>query len=143
MLTFAQERQVLALTMHIDQLPADLAEQRGRHPRPFIRATDRPLARTSRASTSRSGLITLQAVLGQQRRQTGAHRGSAGIRPRPRCAPCPQHDIAEVRSPSSRFTASMMIDLPAPVSPVSTLKPGAKGQVEPIDDGQVADTKFS
>ena len=30
----------------------------------------------------------------------------------------------EGRSPSSRFTASMMIDLPAPVSPVSTLKPG-------------------
>ena len=36
----------------------------------------------------------------------------------------------------------MMIDLPAPVSPVSTLKPGAEGQVQRVDDGQVADAQF-
>ena len=36
----------------------------------------------------------------------------------------------------------MMIDLPAPVSPVSTLKPGPKVEVEPVDDGEVADAEF-
>ena len=33
------------------------------------------------------------------------------------------------RSPSTRFTASTTIDLPAPVSPVSTFMPGAKSSV--------------
>ena len=36
----------------------------------------------------------------------------------------------------------MMIDLPAPVSPVSTLKPGARLQAQPIDDGEIDDGEF-
>jgi len=34
--------------------------------------------------------------------------------------------VESARPPNSRLTASIMMDLPAPVSPVNTLKPGIK-----------------
>ena len=48
---------------------------------------------------------------------------------------------AEARPPSSRPTASTRIDLPAPVSPVRTFKPGLELELETVDDGEVADAE--
>ena len=43
------------------------------------------------------------------------------------------------RSPSSSPSASSRMDLPAPVSPVSTVRPGVEFDVERVDDDEVAD----
>ena len=43
------------------------------------------------------------------------------------------------RSPSSSASASSRIDLPAPVSPVSTVKPRVELEVERLDDDKIAD----
>ncbi len=37
----------------------------------------------------------------------------------------------------------MRIDLPAPVSPVSTLRPGSKGTVTVLDHGEVANAQLT
>ena len=49
--------------------------------------------------------------------------------------------LASPRAPSASAKASSRIDLPAPVSPVSTDKPGGKIDVEPVDQNDVADRK--
>ena len=48
---------------------------------------------------------------------------------------------AEARPPRSRPTASTRIDLPAPVSPVRTLRPGLELDLDAVDDGEVADAE--
>ena len=50
---------------------------------------------------------------------------------------------AEARPPTSRPTAPTRMDLPAPVSPVSTLRPRLELELEAIDDGEMADARES
>ena len=49
------------------------------------------------------------------------------------------HQARVAAAPSASANASSRIDLPAPVSPVSTDKPGRKVDVEPVDQDDVAD----
>ena len=46
---------------------------------------------------------------------------------------------APARPPASSCSASTRIDLPAPVSPVSTVSPGRSSSSTAVDDGEVAD----
>ena len=46
---------------------------------------------------------------------------------------------AAARAPQTSISASTTIDLPAPVSPVSTVRPWRKLELERVDDGKVPD----
>ena len=87
------------------------------------RATERPAAATSRTpmsgSGSRSNSASTRAV-------------SAPWRTSP----------VSARAPSARPSASMRRLLPAPVSPVMTLRPGREGEPHPLDEGEVADREL-
>jgi len=97
--------------------------------RPLTREKFRPVARISRPSVSTSG-----------ESPSSPSRSKIGVMSRCRVlgrwnCPSTTADLVSARTtslvarpPSSRLTASMMIDFPAPVSPVSTLKPPVKAR---------------
>ena len=93
---------------------------------PSTNARLRPCAVTSRRTIS-------SRAVARRRRSPGRSRMSSPVRTR----------SAEARPPSSRPTASTRIDLPAPVSPVRTFRPGVELDLDRFDDGQVADAEES
>src|SRR5512137_2587066 len=91
--------------------------------RPFTRAVERPPDRISRASHNRSGSSSFSSSFASSSaRSSGAAGRSNTPSTSARSHPARTASLSALL-PSSRPTASMMIDLPAPVSPVSTLKP--------------------
>src|SRR5437764_14139165 len=94
--------------------------------RPLMRAVERPLAPISRrrisapSSSSRTAWSRSSAPIGPS-------SSSSVMIASTRAMSAPLRTISALtRPPSTAPTASMMMLLPAPVSPVSTLKPGAK-----------------
>ena len=82
--------------------------------------------------SSSAALISLSRAVSSQRRS----------RPRPSTASAPvRMSVLSARSPSSRLSASIRIDLPAPVSPVSVLKPGPEFPGQVLDQRQVPDAQ--
>jgi hypothetical protein len=95
--------------------------------RPLIRAALRPVAWTSRLRISRpsSGSTPASAksvaTSGRSKRSPTSNVAST------RAARAPVRTTSlPTRSPSTAPSASIRIDLPAPVSPVSALNPGSK-----------------
>ena len=96
---------------------------------PLTQARERPSAEISRFSTSRpSSTSTPKAVKGGERRWRAVEVNSKA--PSMTVLEAPGRTTSlEARSPSRRASASTSIDLPAPVSPVRTFKPGVRERV--------------
>ena len=92
-----------------------------------MRATLRPSADTSRTQISGSA----RRRLVEQCLHSGAGRTVAHQRRSPPARPC------------TRPSASISSDLPAPVSPVMTVRPGPKRDARTLDEGQVANRELS
>ena len=72
--------------------------------------------------------------------------GSAGGSKTATTCPCawPERTRApSPRPPSASEKASRRMDLPAPVSPVSTVRPGAEIELQPVDQDDVADRELN
>ena len=118
-----EQHLMLVLAVQIDERAGGLAQRGAGDEAPSTKARLRPCAETSRRTiTSPPSAVSKTAC-------TAAV--SSPVRTR----------SALARPPTSSPTAPTRMDLPAPVSPVSTLKPGRKFELETIDDGQVGDAE--
>ena len=119
----AQQRLVLVLAVDIDQVFADILEllqgrgpavdERARAARRFDDPAQQAFAVVAREIVVRAGRpSTRECFVG---RELGADFGFVRAF---------AHQSGSARSPSTAASASIRIDLPAPVSPVSTVKPG-------------------
>ena len=73
--------------------------------------------------------------------RAGCFGGSSNMAVTWPCSTPWRTSVASPRAPSASAKASSRIDLPAPVSPVSTDKPRREVEVEPVDQHDVADRK--
>ena len=101
-----EEPLLVVLAVDLDERPTSSARRAAVTVSSSTRAVERPLAATSRTAMSGSG------------------RRSKSASTRAVSAPCRTSDVS-ARAPSASPSASMIRLLPAPVSPVRTLKPGS------------------
>ncbi len=143
MLTFAQQRQVLALAVHIDQQTADLAQQRGGH-RPAVDARHRPAVGAHFAGQHEEiGVIAFQAVLGQQRHDPGRRRPKLERALDFGALRAGAHHIGRRAIPEQEVDGVDDDGLARAGFAGEHIEARRENQIEPIDDGQVADTEFS
>ncbi len=107
-----------------------------------VAASVDPRARASRrrhlASEHEQAVVGVDAVRVEQRCDGARWRRRRTRLPPSLCRRRVRTTSALARSPNSSASAPTMMDFPAPVSPVSTLKPGASGSVTRLDDREVA-----
>ena len=116
---------LLVLAVDLDERP-DLVRQAGGGDRRVVDpgASERPPAPTRRG----------RAISGSGSRSNSASTRAVS-------APWRTSDVS-ARAPSARPRASMSRLLPAPVSPVMTLRPGVELEAQPVDERQVGDRQL-
>jgi len=134
---------VLAVDIHTE--PADIAQQLQRN-RDAVEVVATGTARRSRSRARTSELVrrklrptarpgfspqSRRALADCRRWRESSARSAPALTTRRR--PCRRRSSA---------SASTTMDLPAPVSPVSTVRPGAQLELERIDDGEVTDLQM-
>ena len=118
-----QQRLVLVLAVDIHQQVAHLLERRGGNQRPVDAAHVLPASDSSRESTSSPSSASSSSASSTS--NTGSPGESRNVASTAAfCAPV-RISSRLPRSPSTKFSASMMIDLPAPVSPVKAENPAS------------------
>ena len=105
--------------------------------RPLTSARVRPSALTRRASTTSSASSGSRSP-SSPRSAVGQLEHALDVRLRGAGRTMP----GRARPPSSRSSAWASTVLPAPVSPVSTLSPGAEPQLGPLDQQEVLDAEL-
>ena len=107
---------------------------------PLTQARDRPSV-DHLAPDDHPALVDVHAQLLDPR--AGARRGEPSNAPSTTALAGARAATSwlSARPPSSRPSASTSMDLPAPVSPVSTFRPG-RGEGDVGDGGEVADAEF-
>ena len=138
-LAVALEQQlVLVLAVDVDQQLAQLAQLRGGGRAP-VHERARAAGRVHGAAHE-AGAVALVEILRREPfpRRAPASRTSNSALTSARSAPA-RTTPGSARPPSASASASTRIDLPAPVSPVSAVKPARELEVEPLDDDEVAD----
>ena len=132
----------LVLAMDLDQQRAQFLSRPTPTAWSLTKARERPSAARGPAKHQVLAWRRGQALVLEQ--SPDSMPGAGATRPRrwpaPRPAAPDQHPRARR---SSRPRASRMIDLPAPVSPVSAVRPGAERQIEAVDQHQIADAEAS
>ena len=128
---------LLVLALHLDQQRAGAPQQRHAH-RLVVEEGARPaVARPARGAARSRPPPPAPARPAAPR--SDAPAGGAKHAVTLACSAPARTSPASARAPSARPRLSSRIDLPAPVSPVSTVSPGAERQVEPLDQHHVAD----
>ncbi len=135
----AKQAEVLALAVDVNELLGDFAQQRDRHSTSVNAGNGSPGTAQFARQPERVGhrLRALRA------------RGSGQSRPAAlamdeHTSTCPlsapwRKDVVSARSPSMSVTASIKMDLPAPVSPVEDVEARLQREMELINDGEVLD----
>ena len=133
------QRALVVLAVDLDQRRAEALEH--------LHADRLVVDEGARAAVGELHAAQDQLVLGRRCRWPPGARAPGGRRQRRTAAvtwPCSapwRTSAASPRAPSASANASSRIDLPAPVSPVSTDKPAGEIDVEPVDQDDVADRK--
>ena len=128
---------VVVLAVDLDQRRAELAEQRHRDRLVVDEGAAAPVAALDAAEDQVA--VGLDAALGEQARGRDGRRATSKTAVTSPCsAPCRTSALSP-RPPSASDSASSRIDLPAPVSPVSTVRPCVEIDVQAVDEDDVAD----
>ena len=121
-----KQREMVALAVNIDQQRADSGKSGSRR-RATVDARDTPAGRVDLAAEQNLVGVGFDADLVEQTEDRVSLFDVSNIEGRLRSAPAlapVRTTSAPIRSPSTAPSASMMIDLPAPVAPVSAFIPG-------------------
>ena len=122
-----RQRLVRVLAVQVDQHLADRRELRQRR-RPAVDPGAAAALRVEHAPQQQRAVVAGEALVGEPgARAPGASSTSNAAASSARSAPGRSWRSSK-RSPSSSASASSRIDLPAPVSPVSTVKPGSSSR---------------
>ena len=139
----AQQRLAFRLAEDLDQRLAQFAQLAGVHGRAVDEGARAALGVEHAAHHA---LVRVVAVEQFVLAQPGARARAVGERELGAISACSlpaRTSAASARSPSTRPSASIRIDLPAPVSPVSTGEAGGEVERQPVDHREVADREVS
>ena len=130
------EAHLVVLALHLHQQRADAAQQRRAHRLVVDEGAAsgrRAPARGAARSRPRRRCPARPAA-----RRPGGPGGGANTAATLACSAPARTSPASARAPRARPRLSSRIDLPAPVSPVSTVRPAPK-QIQPLDQHHIAD----
>ncbi len=122
----AKQAEVLALAVDVNELLGDFAQQRDRHSTSVDAGNGSPGTAQFARQPERVRGIAFEPFALEDRANRGLQRWRQDEHTLNRHSSAPwRKDVVSARSPSMGVTASIKMDLPAPVSPVRMLKRGS------------------